>query len=48
MLGMIVEKLEKLRKLVADMKTSIYPDCNEKWTKLFASLNLLHCGMFLL
>jgi hypothetical protein len=35
------EELEKLRKLVADMRTPLYLDCKGKWTKLFASLKLL-------
>jgi hypothetical protein len=35
------EELEKLRKLVADIRTPLYPGCKEKWTKLFASLKLL-------
>jgi hypothetical protein len=34
-------KLEKLKRLVADMNTLLYPGCNEKWTKLFASVKLL-------
>jgi hypothetical protein len=35
------EEFEKLRKLVVDMKTPLYPGCKGKWTKLFASLKLL-------
>jgi hypothetical protein len=35
------EELEKLRKLVADMRTPLYPGCKGKWTKLLASLKLL-------
>jgi hypothetical protein len=35
------EELEKLRKLVADIRTPLYPGCKGKWTKLFASLKLL-------
>jgi hypothetical protein len=35
------EELEKLRKLVADMRTPLYLGRKGKWTKLFASLKLL-------
>jgi hypothetical protein len=35
------EELEKLTKLVAEMKSPLYPGYNEKWTKLFASLKFL-------
>jgi hypothetical protein len=31
----------KLQKMVRDMKTPLYPGCNENWTKLFTSLKLL-------
>jgi hypothetical protein len=39
--GYVSEELEKLRKLVAEMRTPIYPGCKGKWTKLFASLKFL-------
>jgi hypothetical protein len=35
------EESEKLRRLVADIRTPLYPGCKGKWTKLFASLKLL-------
>ena len=34
-------EFEKLKKLVTDMKTPLYPGCKGKYTKLFASLKLL-------
>ena len=34
-------EFEKLKRLVTDMKTPLYPSCNEKYTKFFSSLELL-------
>ncbi|RLM66393.1 transposon protein, putative, CACTA, En/Spm sub-class [Panicum miliaceum] len=34
-------EFEKLKRLVTDMKTPLYPSCNEKYTKFFSSLKLL-------
>ena len=39
--GQDSSELEKLKKLVPDMKTPLYPSCKEKQTKLFTSLKLL-------
>ena len=39
--GHTSNELEKLKTLVTDMKTPLYPGCKEKYTKLFTSLKLL-------
>lgn len=39
--GHTILEFEKLKKLVTDMKTPLYPGCKGKYTKLFASLKLL-------
>ena len=35
-------EFKKLKQLLEDMKTPLYSSCNERYTKLFASLKLLH------
>ena len=34
-------EFEKLKRLLTDMKTPLYPSCNKKYTKFFSSLKLL-------
>ena len=34
-------EFEKLKRLVTDMKTPLYPSCNKKYTKFFLTLKLL-------